>query len=189
MTVQRRFEKPFDDFKKTTSKWASTSGVEEYSDDDNPLVGLMEDLYQEVMDHQAEKERKKEEDRNKEALLVASGKQVQDFVAPMIVGGDRILMGGLEVALNDIREPSPALSMFGSETNGSTAITSKKSRDEMVLLEVMEANTKKRCTEEVVAMEHHCNEMNMRMQELQVSHENKTTLLTFCRLNFNKIKQ
>jgi hypothetical protein len=83
---------------------------EEYSDDDNPLVGLMEDLYQEVLDHQAEKERKKEEDRNKEAQLVAGGKQIRDCVATMIGGGDKIVMGGSKVTLNDLREPSPAMS-------------------------------------------------------------------------------
>jgi hypothetical protein len=60
----------------------------------------MEDLYQEVLDHQAEKERKKEEDRNTEAQLVTGGKQIQDRLAMMIVGGDRIVMGGLEVTLN-----------------------------------------------------------------------------------------
>jgi hypothetical protein len=142
------------------------------------LVGLMEDLYQEVLDHQAEKERKKEEDRNKEAQLVAGGKQIRDHVATMIVGGDRIVMGGSEVTLNDLREPSPAMSMFGSETDGSTATTSKRSRDEMFLLEAMEADRKRQRTEEVEAMEHHRDEMNMRMQELQVSHEHNTSLLT-----------
>jgi hypothetical protein len=177
-TVQRRFEKQFEDFKKTSSKRASTSGVEEYSDDDNPLVGLMEDLYQEVLDHQAEKERKKEEDRNKEAQLVAGGKQIRDRVATMIVGGERIVMGGSEVTLNDLREPSPAMSMFGSETDGSTAATSKRSRDEVFLLEVMDADRKRRRAEEVVAMERHRDEMNMRMQELQVSREHNTILLT-----------
>jgi hypothetical protein len=57
-----------------------------------------------------------------------------------VAGG--ILMGRSVVTINDIREPSPALSMFGSETDGSTAATSKRSRDEMFLLEVMEADKK-----------------------------------------------
>jgi hypothetical protein len=68
--------------------------------------------------------------------------------------------------------------MFGSETDGSTATTSKRSRDEMFLLEAMEADRKRQRTEEVEAMEHHRDEMNMRMQELQVSHEHNTSLLT-----------
>jgi hypothetical protein len=46
------------------------------------------------------------------------------------------------------------------------------------LLEVMDADRKRRRAEEVVAMERHRDEMNMRMQELQVSREHNTILLT-----------
>jgi hypothetical protein len=42
----------------------------------------------------------------------------------------------------------------------------------------MDADRKRRRAEEVVAMERHRDEMNMRMQELQVSREHNTILLT-----------
>ena len=72
-TLQHRFERLLEEFRKKRSERATVSGVED--DDDDPLQLLLEDMNDEVQDYQAEKVQKKNENRNKEAAFVAGGKQ------------------------------------------------------------------------------------------------------------------
>jgi hypothetical protein len=68
------------------SKQQSTSGMENFSDD-NPVAELMEDLIQEINDHDALKDGKKNEKQNKEVQLVAGGKALCDKCGVQILNG------------------------------------------------------------------------------------------------------
>ena len=70
-TLQHCFERLLEEFRRKRSKRATVSGIE----DNDPLQLLLEDMNDEVQDYQAEKVQKKNQGRNKEAALVAGGKQ------------------------------------------------------------------------------------------------------------------
>jgi len=63
------------------------SGIEDK--DDDPLQMLLEDITDEVQDYQAEKVQKKNEEKNKEAALVAGGKQLCDKAAVQVMPGSK----------------------------------------------------------------------------------------------------
>ena len=67
----------------------STSGVENFSDED-PLADLMEDLLQEIKDNEAMKDDAKQEKQSKEEQLVAGGKAqaLHDKCAVQILAGN-----------------------------------------------------------------------------------------------------
>ena len=98
-----------DDFKKGSHAKANVSGVED--DEENPLDLLLEDMADEIQDHQAEKAQKKNDEKNREAALVAGGKQLRDKAATQIISGQAIRVGGDEVELCNLRTASPALLM------------------------------------------------------------------------------
>jgi hypothetical protein len=185
-TLQRRFDRLMVDFKKESRAKANTSGVEE--DEENPLDLLLEDMITEIQDHQAEKALKKNEEKNREAELVAGGKQLRDKAATQIISGQSLRVGGDEVELSSIRTPSPAMSMFGGSDNGDVGANSrgKRSREDKLLFELLESERKKvesdnsnrreeiklreqqQETNNNARMEMHRAEMAMRKQELDV---------------------
>jgi len=61
---------------------------------------------------------KKNENRNKEAAFVAGGKQLCDKAAVQILNGEAVRVGFDAVELNNLRTPSPAMSMFGGSDSG-----------------------------------------------------------------------
>jgi hypothetical protein len=203
-TLQRRFDRLMDEFKKESCAKANTSGVEE--DEKNPLDLLLEDMTTEVQDHQAEKAQKKTEEKNREAALVAGGKQLCDKAETRIILGQSLRVGGDEVELSSIRTPSPAMSMFGGSDNGDDGANSrgKRSREDKLLFELLDSEGKEvesdifNCHEEIklreqqqeinnnARMEMHRTEMAMRKQELYVKmleveavrEQNKIILMT-----------
>jgi hypothetical protein len=101
------------------SKQQSTFGMESFCDED-PLADLMEDLIQEMNDHEALKDEKSKEKQNKKVQLVAGGKALHDKCAMQILNGKGNPIGGDVVVLSDLRE-SPTLSESTNNTeNGST---------------------------------------------------------------------
>jgi hypothetical protein len=132
-----------EDFKKESHAKANTSGVED--NEENPLDLLLEDMTTEIQDHQAEKAWKKNEEKNREAALVARGKQLCDKAATQIISGQSLRVGGDDVELSSIRTPSPAMSMFGGKDNGDVGANSrgKRSREEKLLFELLDLERKK----------------------------------------------
>jgi hypothetical protein len=101
------------------SKQQSTSGVESFCDED-PLAHLMEDLIQEMNDHEALKDEKSKKKQNKEVQLVAGGKALCDKCAMQILNGKGNHSGGDVVVLSDLWA-SPTMSESTNNTeNGST---------------------------------------------------------------------
>jgi len=164
-TLQHRFERLLEEFRKKRSERATVSGVED-DDDDDPLQLLLEDMNDEVQDYQAEKVQKKTEEKNKEAALVAGGKQLRDKAAVQILNGEAVRVGGDAVELNNLRTPSPAMSMFGASDSGEKV--SKRSREDKMLFDLMESERKKVELDNDARMEIHRAEMAMRKQELDV---------------------
>jgi hypothetical protein len=70
-TLQHRFDRLMDDFKKESHAKANTSGVED--NEENPLDLLLEDMTTEIQERRAEKAQKKNEEKNGEAAVVAGG--------------------------------------------------------------------------------------------------------------------
>jgi len=103
------------------SKQQSTSGVESFFDED-PIADLMEDLVQEINDHDALKDEKIKEKQNKEVQLVAGGKALCDKCAMQILNGKGNPIGGDVVVLSDLRA-SPTM---GKTTNNSRNGSTKK---------------------------------------------------------------
>ncbi len=103
------------------SKQQSTSGVENFGDD-NPVAELMEDLIQEMNDHDALKDGKKNEKQNKEVQLVAGGKALREKCGVQILNGKANPIGGEVVVLSELRV-SPTMS---ETTNNSENGSSKK---------------------------------------------------------------
>ncbi len=68
-TLQRCFNRLKEDFKKESCAKANISGVED--DEENPLDLLLKDMAKEIQDHLAEKAQKKNDEKNREAALVA----------------------------------------------------------------------------------------------------------------------
>jgi hypothetical protein len=69
-TLQRQYNKMVVDFKKQSVKNISTSGVEDEEEDE--MTSLLEDICQEVLDFEVEKEKKANKEST-EAALVAKG--------------------------------------------------------------------------------------------------------------------
>jgi len=139
-TLQHRFERLLEKFRKKRNERAGVSGVED-NDDDDPLQMLLEDMNDEVQDYQAEKVQKKTEEKNKEAALVAGGKQLCDKAAVQIMSGEAVRVGGDAVEFNNLQTPSPAMSMFGGSDSGEKG--SKQSREDKLLFDLMESERKK----------------------------------------------
>jgi hypothetical protein len=116
-TLQHCFERLLEEFQKKHSERAGVSGIED-EDDYDPLQMLLEDMNNGVQDYQAEKVQKKNEEKNKEAALVAGGKQVCDKAAVHIMSGEAVRVGGDAVESNNLQTPSPAKSMFGGSDSG-----------------------------------------------------------------------
>jgi hypothetical protein len=83
------------------SKQQSTSSVENFGDDD-PVAELMEDLIQEINDHEALKDGKKNEKQNKEVQLVAGGKALREKCGVQILNGKVNPIGGDAVVLSEL---------------------------------------------------------------------------------------
>jgi hypothetical protein len=104
------------------AKQQSTSGVENFSDED-PLADLMEDLLQEIKDNDAMKDDAKQEKQSKEEQLAVGGKAFRDKCAMQILAGNANPIGGQVIALSDLRA-SPTMSE--ASTNASDSGSKKK---------------------------------------------------------------
>ncbi len=103
------------------SKQQSTSGVENFGNDD-PVAELMEDLIQEINNHEALKDGKKNEKQKKEVQLVAGGKALHEKCGVQILNGKVNPIGGIVVVLSELWA-SPTMS---KTTNNSENGSSKK---------------------------------------------------------------
>jgi hypothetical protein len=168
-TLQRRFDRLMEEFKKGSRAKATTSGVED--DEENPLDILLEDMADEIQDHQAEKEKKKNDEKNREAALVAGGKELRDKAATQIISGQAIKVGGDEIGLCNLRSASPALSMFGGSDNGEngTSFRGKRSREEKLLSELLESERKKIESDNETRLE----EQRLREKQAEKTHETR----------------
>ncbi len=108
------------------SKQQSTSGVENFGDDD-PVAELMEDLIQEINDHDALNDGKKNEKQNKEVQLVAGGKALHEKCGVQILNGKVNPIGGDLVVLSELRTSPTMSETTNNSENGS--LKQKKSRN------------------------------------------------------------
>ncbi len=81
------------------SKQQSTSCVESFCDED-PLADLIEDIIQEMNDHDVLKDEKYKEKQNKELQLVAGGKALHDKCAVQILNEKGNPIGGNVIVLS-----------------------------------------------------------------------------------------
>ena len=107
----------------------------------------------EVQDYRAEKVQKKNEEKNKEAPLVAGRKQLCDKAAVQIMSGETVRVGGDAVGFNNMCTRSPAMSMFGGSDSGEKG--SKQSGEDKMLFDLMELERKKVELDNDVWMEMH----------------------------------
>jgi hypothetical protein len=93
-------------------------------EEEDEMTSLLEDICQEVLDFEAEKEKKVDKEST-EAALVAGGASLRDKAATMIVNGEKVRIGGAAVDLTTAGRASPAISLFGSSlTDGSVTLAS-----------------------------------------------------------------
>jgi hypothetical protein len=137
---------------------------------------LLEDMNDEVQDYRAEKVQKKNEEKNKEAPLVAGRKQLCDKAAVQIMSGETVRVGGDAVGFNNMCTPSPAMSMFGVSDSGEKG--SKQSGEDKILFDLMELERKKVELDYDVQMEMHQAEMAMCKQEQRNKKDTKKATLS-----------
>ena len=122
-TLQRQYNKLLADFKKQSAKNISTSGVEDEEEDE--MTSLLEDISQEVLDFEVEKEKKKADKESTEAALVAGGASLHDKAATMVLNGEKVRIGGPAVDLTTVGRASLLFPFFGSSlTDGSVTSAS-----------------------------------------------------------------
>jgi hypothetical protein len=147
------------------AKQQSTSGVENFSDED-PLADLMEDLLQDIMDNEAMKDESKKEKQSKEEQLVAGGKALHEKCAVQILNGKAKPISGDEVSFGELRA-SPTMSEI-SATGSDSGSKKKTSRNLFFNDYELIENEKKKMEFEKTKFEE---EMNLRRDEMKTAAE------------------
>ncbi len=126
-----------EEYKISASERAKVSGVEDVEEEHCRCywrISLMR--FKIIMQ---KRHKKKMDEKNKEAALVAGGKHLRDKAVSQIIAGETVRVGGDAVDFSNLWTPSPAMSMFGGSDNGGGG---KRSRDERILADMMESERK-----------------------------------------------
>jgi hypothetical protein len=182
-------------------------------EEEDEMTSLLEDISQEVLDFEAEKEKKKADKESTEAALVAGGASLHDKAATMVLNGEKVRIGGPAVDLTTVGCASPTISLFGSSltdgsvTSASTSTSDKKrNRDDKVLASMLELEAKKSKEEldhreallnakiqaqfamQKVDMEMRQQELKVKIDGMQATREQNSIMLTSLQLQMKQFE-